>query len=146
MRLEERGAKIVDYKLLSSKKKIITDYVKKIIEEKNPRLVILRGAVGVSRFDETPYATRAIIEDEIPGLATMLHVFGSRFTLGSWNARYQAGMVNKTLVISIPGARAAIDQLMYILPWLLRDTIDHMGETNLHSDHADPVEDFRMWA
>lgn len=145
-RLEEQGANIIDYKLMGSNEHHITDYVKKIVNEKNPHLVMLRGTAGISPYDKTPIAHAAIIERKIPGFGELLRIYGSRYTSGAWNACCEAGILNKTLVISIPGARKVIDEVMQILPITLADAIGHLQEITLESDHTDEIDiPSRLW-
>lgn len=147
VRLEEQGAEVIDYKLLPSDQEAIIQCVKQIVAEKNPQLIMLRGAIGISPYDQTPFAMEALCQRLIPGLAEMLRIYGSLYTSGSWNACCQAGILDKTLIISLPGARKAIDEIMKVLPITLADAVDHINEKTLTGDHACAVDiPWRIWS
>ncbi|HRD69815.1 MAG TPA: cyclic pyranopterin monophosphate synthase MoaC [Legionella sp.] len=145
--LEAQGADVIEYKLLPANVEQITNYVKQLVEEKNPQLIMIRGATGVSPFDRTPVAMEAICERIIPGIGELMRTYGSKYTPEAWTSCCEAGILKNTLIITMPGAEKAIDELMQILPAPLTDAIQHMSEMSLETaDQVEKVMDtIRIW-
>jgi molybdopterin adenylyltransferase len=146
--LEAIGAQVVDYKLISADVQLMTDYIKQLVKEKNPHLVMIRGATGVSLFDQTPLAMEAICQRMIPGFGELMRTYTSKFTAESWIGCCGAGIFGNTLIVSIPGQEKAIDELMRVLPEPLADALQHLSETSLAT--ADTGEEkiidaYRLW-
>lgn len=82
-------------------------------------LIITTGGTGLSPRDRTPEATRAVIHQEIPGMAEAMRAQGLKSTPHAMLSRGIAGRRNLSLIVNLPGnPRAARENLMAILPAL----------------------------
>lgn len=82
-------------------------------------LVVTTGGTGFSPRDVTPEATRAVIEREAPGLATLMLQGGLEHTPNAALSRAVVGTRGSTLILNLPGSSKAVKEgLEAVLPVL----------------------------
>ena len=87
------------------------------VDEQHLDLIVTTGGTGVSPTDQTPEATRAVIDREIPGLAEAMRMASLEKTIQAVWARGIAGIRKNCLIINLPGSKkAAGENLQAILP------------------------------
>ncbi len=83
-------------------------------------LVLTTGGTGFSPRDNTPEATRAVIEREAPGLAEAMRRAGAERTPTAVLSRAVAGIRKSTLIVNLPGsergARESLEAIREALP------------------------------
>jgi len=80
-------------------------------------LIVTTGGTGVSPRDVTPDATRAVIEQEIPGFAEAMRMEGLKKTPHAMISRALCGVRGRTLICNLPGSPKAVREgLEVILP------------------------------
>ena len=99
--------------------KQIQDQIKQWLSTQQPDLIITTGGTGITPDDFTPDAIEAIADRVIPGIGEYLRINGSRFTRFSWLSRASAYIIDKTVVVCLPGNPKAIDESMPSLMPLL---------------------------
>ncbi|MFC0677937.1 bifunctional molybdenum cofactor biosynthesis protein MoaC/MoaB [Lysobacter korlensis] len=82
-------------------------------------LVITCGGTGLGPRDTTPEAIAQVATRRVPGLAEMLRSESRHHTAMAWLSRADAVLVDRTLVIALPGSPKAAAQSMAILAPLL---------------------------
>lgn len=88
-------------------------------------LVVTTGGTGLTPRDVTPQATRAVIGYEVPGMAEAMRAEGRRHTPMADLSRAVVGVLERTLIVNLPGSpRGAIESLDALVPIL-----DHALET-----------------
>lgn len=81
--------------------------------------VLTTGGTGLGPRDNTPEATRAVIEREVPGLAEVMRQAGLAHTPMAALSRGLAGVRGRTLIINLPGSEKAVrENLAAIVPLL----------------------------
>ncbi len=90
-----------------------------------PDLIICTGGTGVSKRDVTPEAVHKLFEKEIPGVGELLRSDGAKYTALSWSSRAIAGIIGKTLIVTLPGNPKAVKEGMSalmpeLIPHLIR--------------------------
>ena len=99
-------------------------------------LVLAAGYLALSSyqreiaFQET---LKSLYQREVPGLGELLRTDGANFTPYSWLSRSICGIINQTLIITLPGNPKAVEQgiesLLSILPHAL-ETLQ--GKSHTH--------------
>jgi len=113
--LQEMGADILtavivpdDLEPLAAKLRMYAD-----IPEVN--LVITTGGTGLSPRDNTPEATRAVIEREVPGIAEAMRAESLKKTPTAMLSRGVCGVRSGALVVNLPGSPAAVRECFAVI-------------------------------
>lgn len=87
--------------------------------EKDVDIILTTGGTGFSPRDNTPEATLAVIEREVPGIPEAMRQKSLEKTFHAMLSRARAGIRGKTLIVNLPGSpRAVRENLEVILPAL----------------------------
>jgi molybdenum cofactor synthesis domain-containing protein len=79
-------------------------------------LVLTTGGTGFTQRDNTPEATKAVIERETPGFPELMRAESFKLTPNGILSRAAAGIRGETIIINLPGSeRAAKECLGFIL-------------------------------
>jgi len=84
-----------------------TDQIKKTLIElsdKDLDLILTTGGTGFAPRDNTPEATRAVIEKEAPGFAEVMRMRSLQITPHAMLSRAVSGIRKNTLIINLPGS------------------------------------------
>ncbi|MBL8123555.1 MAG: MogA/MoaB family molybdenum cofactor biosynthesis protein [Pyrinomonadaceae bacterium] len=93
-------------------------------------LVITTGGTGFGPRDNTPEATRAVIEREAPGIAEAIRHESYMKTPMAMLSRGVAGIANGTLIINLPGSPKAVEECFDVIRPVLQHAIDLvLGQT-----------------
>ena len=86
-------------------------------------LILTTGGTGFAPRDVTPEATKSVIRRETPGIAEALRVESLKVTRHAMLSRGVAGILDRTLIINLPGSPKAVrenlDVLLPVLPHAL---------------------------
>ena len=89
------------------------------------RLVVTTGGTGLTPRDVTPQATQAVIDYEVPGLAEAIRAAGRAKTPMADLSRGVVGVLDRSLIVNVPGSpRAALESIDALAP-----TLRHALET-----------------
>lgn len=111
-------ASVVDYRLVSDE---LEDLKKAMIEmcQTGIDLIFTTGGTGLSPRDNTPEATMAVVEKDVPGIPEAIRQKSLEKTPHAMISRARAGIRGKTLIINLPGSPKAVkENLEVILPVL----------------------------
>ena len=80
-------------------------------------LILTTGGTGFSPRDQTPEATKAVIERETPGIPEAMRRAGMEKTPTAMLSRAVAGIRKATLIVNLPGSEKAVrESLEAVLP------------------------------
>lgn len=118
--LRELGAEIVATRILSDDLDPLAETLKKFADMPEVNLIVTTGGTGLAPRDNTPEATRNVIEREAPGLAEAMRMETLKQTPMAMLSRGVCGIRNSTLIINLPGSPKAVrESFAVIAPVLL---------------------------
>lgn len=103
-----RGAVVVDRTLVPDESHRIAPVLLDWCDQDHADLVLTTGGTGLSPRDNTPEATRAVLEREAPGIAERLRVTAMDSFPRAALSRGLAGVRNRTLVVNLPGSTGGV--------------------------------------
>lgn len=110
----------IAYDIIPDNPEMLLEKVKKYSDTAD--LIIVSGGTGFTQKDKTPETLKSIIDTEIPGIMEWARNYGQNRTPYSMFSRGFAGLINKTLVLAIPGSTNGV-----------KETIDALFPYVLHS-------------
>jgi molybdopterin adenylyltransferase len=119
--LEKLGARIAATEILSDDRELIAARLKAHADSEEVNLIFTTGGTGFAPRDNTPEATREVIEKEAPGLAELMRLRSLDSTPLAPLSRAVCGIRGATLIVNLPGSvRGAVENFTAI-----RSTIPH---------------------
>ena len=122
--LTEYGAEIVDRRIVTDDLMEIRETLASVVQRNETNLILTTGGTGFGPRDNTPEATRAIIEREAPGIAEALRRETASKTPMAMLSRGVAGIRGETLIINFPGSPRAVVECFEVLRPVLNHAID----------------------
>lgn len=128
--LQEIGAVIAD-------KIIVSDDLDNLVETlitnaERANLIITTGGTGFSPRDNTPEATRRIIEREAQGLAEAIRFETSKKTPTAMLSRGVCGIRGNCLIINFPGSPKAVRECFEVIKFVLPHAINLLAGNSEH--------------
>jgi molybdenum cofactor synthesis domain-containing protein len=113
--LGELGAEIVATEVLADDLEPLKDVLRAYAERADVNLIVTTGGTGFSPRDNTPEATRAVVERDAPGLAEAMRAETLRQTPTAMISRGVCGIRAGTLIINLPGAPKAVRECFAVI-------------------------------
>lgn len=99
-------------------------------DRKEVNLIITNGGTGITARDNTPEATRSVIEKEVGGIAEAMRAETLKNTPLAMLSRGVCGVRGKTLIINLPGSPKAVAECFEIIRPVLQHAVNLLaGET-----------------
>lgn len=106
--LKEMGAEVVAKEILPDDLETLSDTLRAFAERPDVNLIVTTGGTGFAPRDNTPEATRAVIEKEAPGLSEAMRIETRKNTPMAMISRGVCGTLSGTLIINLPGSPKAV--------------------------------------
>jgi molybdenum cofactor synthesis domain-containing protein len=103
-----------------------------LTERDDVNLVVTTGGTGFAERDNTPEATRAVIEREAPGLAEAMRMETLKKTPKAMLSRGVCGIRNKTLIINLPGSPKGVVECFDVIKPVLPHAINLISGKTQH--------------
>ena len=108
------GYEVADYALLPNMEARVRGHVRTLVARADVDVVLLTGGTGLGSRDRTVEAVRELFDKELPGFGELFRMlsFNQQIGAAAILSRAVAGASGGTLIVSMPGSRAAVDLAM----------------------------------
>lgn len=114
--ISDAGMDVIKVEITSDDTTMIKDTLQNLASQ-GCDLILTSGGTGFSPRDNTPEATKALIQKEAPGIASAMIYNSMQYTPRAMLSRAVAGIYNTTLIINLPGSPKAVkENLEFLLP------------------------------
>jgi molybdenum cofactor synthesis domain-containing protein len=121
--LWETGATIVESLIVSDELEPLRNTLYSLAEREDINLIITTGGTGLGPRDNTPEATRGVLDREAPGIAEAIRRETAVKTPMAMLSRGLAGTRHRTLIINLPGSPKAVEECFEIIRPVLTHAI-----------------------
>ena len=113
--LTEAGAEVVERAVLADDLEPLSKRLRDFADRDDINLVVTTGGTGLSLRDNTPEATRAVVEREVPGLSEAMRAETLRQTPSAMLSRGLCGVRSGALVINLPGSPRGVRECFAVV-------------------------------
>jgi molybdenum cofactor synthesis domain-containing protein len=132
--LEEIGVQIVGKMIVSDDFENLRQTLYVLTEREDVNLIVTTGGTGFAERDNTPEATRAVIEREAPGLAEAMRIETLKKTPLSMLSRGVCGIRNRTLIVNLPGSPNGVRECFVVIEPVLQHAVNLIGGNTEHKN------------
>jgi molybdopterin adenylyltransferase len=125
--LEELGASIAGSEVLPDDLEPLAERLRALALRPDVNLIMTTGGTGFGPRDNTPEATRAVIEREAPGLAEAMRIETRKDTPFAMISRGVCGTRNGTLIINLPGSPKSVRESFAVIKPVLPHVVALMA-------------------
>jgi molybdenum cofactor synthesis domain-containing protein len=122
--LKEMSAAIVATEILSDNLEPLAEKLCAYADRADVNLIVTTGGTGFSPRDNTPEATRAVIQREAPGLSEAMRVETLKQTPMAMVSRGVSGIRSGTLIINLPGSPRGVRESFSVIKPVLAHAIE----------------------
>ena len=119
--LETAGHRVADHSICADEPTLITASVLAASQNDAIDAMLVTGGTGITSRDQTPEAVRGLLTKELPGYGELLRMLSyEEIGTAAMLSRALGGLVDRTLVLTMPGSSGAVRLAMekLILPEL----------------------------
>ena len=127
------GAEVVEKVILSDDLEPLVQKLEEIAARDDVNLIITTGGTGLGPRDNTPEATRRVIEREAPGIAEAIRAESLKVTPMAMISRGVAGVASNTLIINLPGSPKAVRESFAVIKLVLGHAVDLLAGKTRHT-------------
>ncbi len=103
-------------------------------ERDDVNLVVTTGGTGFAPRDNTPEATRAVIERDAPGLAEAMRLETLKKTPLAMLSRGVCGIRRATLIVNLPGSPRAVQECFEVIRPVLQHAVNLISDQTRHNE------------
>ncbi|CAN5236763.1 bifunctional molybdenum cofactor biosynthesis protein MoaC/MoaB [soil metagenome] len=120
--LEQRGYSV---RLTVTPDAAIADALADALVER-PAVIVTTGGTGMSPTDQTPEATSALLDRELPGVTEAIRARGLPHTPKAALSRGVAGTANGSVIVNLPGSTGGVEDGLAVLDELLEHLVEQV--------------------
>jgi molybdopterin adenylyltransferase len=131
--LTDLGAEILATKILSDDLDPLIESLIDFADRDDVNLIVTTGGTGLGPRDNTPEATRLIIEREAPGIAEAIRAESLKVTPMAMISRGVCGVRSGTLIVNLPGSPKAVKESFAVIAPVLPHAMDLLAGRTRHT-------------
>ena len=126
------GAQIAFREAVSDDLDPLVELMKKHSESHDVNLIVTTGGTGFGPRDNTPEATKKVIEREAPGLSEAMRAESLTPTPMGMISRGVCGVRSGCLIVNLPGSPKAVVESFAVIQPVLRHVVDLLAGKTRH--------------
>jgi molybdopterin adenylyltransferase len=126
------GAQIVSRELVSDDLLPLIELLKQSSEINDVNLLVTTGGTGFGPRDNTPEATKQVIEREAPGLSEAMRAESLKHTPMGMISRGVSGVRSGCLIVNLPGSPKAVVESFAVIKPVLPHVVDLLAGKTRH--------------
>jgi molybdenum cofactor synthesis domain-containing protein len=128
------GAEVVDKIIVSDDTEKIVETLRTQAARADVNLIVTTGGTGLATRDNTPEATRAVIEKEVPGMAEAMRFGTLQNTPLAMLSRGVCGTRGHCLIVNLPGSPNAVRECFAIIKPALAHAVNLLAGKTEHKN------------
>jgi molybdenum cofactor synthesis domain-containing protein len=125
--LREAGATVVAQEVVSDESEPLAGKLREFADRADVNLVMTTGGTGLSPRDNTPEATRSIIEREVPGISEAMRAETLKQTPTAVLSRAVCGTRSGALVVNLPGSPKGVRECFAVIRPVLAHAVSQLA-------------------
>ncbi|HEX8338987.1 MAG TPA: MogA/MoaB family molybdenum cofactor biosynthesis protein [Pyrinomonadaceae bacterium] len=125
--LREAGATVVAREVVSDELEPLTAKLRETADRPDVNLVITTGGTGLSPRDNTPEATRAVLEREVPGIPEAMRAGTLGQTPTAALSRAVCGTRSGALLVNLPGSPKGVGECFAVIRPVLAHAVAQLA-------------------
>lgn len=130
--LKETGAEVVEKIIVSDDFEDLRQTLYVLTERDDVNLIITTGGTGFASRDNTPEATRAVIEREAQGLSEAMRFETLKNTPTAMLSRGVCGIRGNVLIINLPGSPKGVRECFAVIKPVLGHAVNLLAGNTKH--------------
>jgi len=125
--LTEAGAEVAAPIVIPDDPERLAGVLRALVADRAPDIILTSGGTGLGPRDRTPETVATLCDRLAPGIGELLRQDGAHFTANAWLSRSLAGLMGRTLVVTLPGSPKAVQEAWDVLVPLLEHALAMMA-------------------
>ena len=130
--LTEFGAEVKAHKVVSDDLDPLSELLRETADGADVNVIVTTGGTGFGPRDNTPEATRKVIEREAPGLAEAMRAESLKHTPMGMISRGVCGIRANCLIVNLPGSPKAVSESFAVVKPVLPHVVELLAGKTRH--------------
>jgi molybdopterin adenylyltransferase len=125
--LEAMGAEVLAREILPDDLEPLSERLRAFADRSDVNLIVTTGGTGFAPRDNTPEATRAVVEREAPGLAEAMRLETLKQTPTAMLSRGVCGIRSGALIVNLPGSPNGVRESFAVIRPVLGHAVSQLA-------------------